>query len=55
VVVVAGSILDQSLLRAIRFAVPNSNNVLRDRLFDDRGPLSSFAAKIDLGHALGIT
>jgi hypothetical protein len=55
VVVTAAAILDQALERALKTQMPGLTKNLAKKLFDDFGPLSSFAAKIDLAHALGIT
>jgi hypothetical protein len=43
--------LERCLLRTFR----PLNREMRKRLFDAYGPVSTFAAKIDLAHALGIT
>jgi DNA-binding MltR family transcriptional regulator len=55
VVLTSAAILDQMLERAIKTVLPNVKGKLSKRLFGDRGPLYSFAAKIDMAHALGIT
>jgi hypothetical protein len=55
VVVTAAAILDQQLERALKTQLPGITNRLSKDLFGDRGPLNTFAAKIDMAHALGIT
>lgn len=55
IVVTAAAILDQILERAIKTNFPHASSTLLKRLFEDRGPLGTFSAKIDIARALGIT
>jgi hypothetical protein len=55
VVASAAAILDQMLEQAIMTKLPSLDKRLSKNLFEDFRPLGSFAAKIDLAHALGIT
>jgi hypothetical protein len=48
------SIIEYDLERSIKYKFRPLSNKMSKRLFDD-GPISSFAAKIDLGYALDIT
>jgi DNA-binding MltR family transcriptional regulator len=55
IVVTAAAILDQILERAIKTNFPHASGTLLKRLFEDRGPLGTLSAKIDIAYALGIT
>jgi hypothetical protein len=55
VVVTSAAILDQLLERAIKAKMPTVSGKLAKSIFDDRGPLNTFSAKIDMAHALDIT
>ena len=48
------SIIEYDLERSIKYKFRPLSNKMTKRLFDD-GPISSFAAKIDLAYALDIT
>jgi Domain of unknown function (DUF4145) len=54
VVVTAASILDVELKRCIKTKMRSLDKKTEKRLFRGYGPLSSFAAKIDLAYALDI-
>jgi hypothetical protein len=49
------TILEYDLERCLVRTFRPLNRAMRKRLFDAYGPVSTFAAKIDLAHALGIT
>ncbi len=49
------SILEYDLERAIKWKLRPLNKEMKKRLFDSYGPLSTFAAKIDIAYALDIT
>jgi hypothetical protein len=55
IVVRLTSILEYDLERSIKRKFRSLNKDKRNRLFEGYGPLSSFAAKIDLAYALDIT
>ena len=55
VVASAAAILDKKLEMAVKTKLPSINKKLAKQLFEDFRPLGSFAAKIDLAHALDIT
>jgi hypothetical protein len=52
VAIVAAAIIDEQLLRALLTKMRPLSAKLRKRLFEGYGPLSSFAAKIDLSNWL---
>lgn len=51
VAVVGGALVDELLGRALKEFMRQSDGL--DTLFKDRGPLSTFSSKIDLGYYLG--
>jgi hypothetical protein len=55
IVVRLNSILEYDLERAIKRKFRPLHKDMRKRLFDAYGPLSTFAAKIDIAYALDIT
>ena len=55
VVITAAAILDRLLQRAIKTKMRVLSNKLSKRLFEDYGPLGTFAAKIDVAYAMHIT
>jgi DNA-binding MltR family transcriptional regulator len=54
-VLVAASILDTELERALKATMRPLDKKITGRLFKGYGPLGSFSAKIDLAYALNIT
>jgi DNA-binding MltR family transcriptional regulator len=49
------AIADRQLEDALILKMRGLNNSMRERLFENYGPLSSFSAKIDIAYALCIT
>jgi hypothetical protein len=54
-VLVACSVLDAELERALKVTMRPMNREMYGRLFHGYGPLSSFSSKIDLAYAFGLT
>jgi len=52
--IVGAAIIEEQLLRALLTKMRPLSGEMKKRLFDGYGPLSSFAAKIDLSYALQI-
>ena len=48
------ALLEDELQRLLLMFMPTISNILASRLFDDYGPLNSFAAKIDVARALDL-
>jgi DNA-binding MltR family transcriptional regulator len=55
IVMSAAGIIEQDLERCIKTKFRSLNKNFEARLFEGYGPLASFAAKIDVTHALSIT
>jgi DNA-binding MltR family transcriptional regulator len=54
VAIVGAASMDRNLERAIQTKMRELSRDMKDRLFDGYGPLSNFAAKIDVAFALGV-
>lgn len=52
IVIIGSAMRDESLGRALQNKMQLLSRELRDRTFDGYGPLSNFAAKIDIAYAL---
>jgi len=48
------ALLEEEIQRLLPGYMPTISNMLASRLFDDYGPLNSFAAKIDVARALDL-
>ena len=55
IVMSAAGILEHDLERCIKTKFRPMNKTFEARLFEGYGPVASFAAKIDIAHALSIT
>src|ERR1700730_12919348 len=54
VVMVSVSIIEEKLALALKAMMISLSNDRYKKLFENYGPLNTFAAKIDMAHALGI-
>jgi hypothetical protein len=52
--ILAGSLIEDALTQAIEGCFVPLSNTKRVGLFEGFGPLATFAAKIEIGHALGL-
>ena len=48
------ALLEEELQRLLLSSMPTISDILASRLFDEHGPLNSFAAKIDMARALDL-
>jgi hypothetical protein len=55
IVITLTSIIAYDLERSIKWKFRPLNKAMRERLFEGYGPISTFAAKIDIAYALDIT
>jgi DNA-binding MltR family transcriptional regulator len=54
IIIIGAAALDNALELALLTKMRHLNRDMKDRIFDGYGPLSSFAAKIDIAYALQI-